>query len=174
MGTFFCSWFESWLSPTPTMKTLYYSGDHENETSCFPNPCHLPWHWASVLSCAKEDLAPLPNQTWVHSPNIQQCQHTIYIQHMTCNNWVVGKESIVFTARHPRWGQSRTGSSCSKDPNPLMPFRVGFLKTVWGRGSQDLSSAHAQFWLVDGEVNRVISGIIIINLLVPISLGFPC
>ena len=159
-----------------------------------PNPCHLPWRWAWVLSCAKQDLTPLPNQTWVHSPNIQQCQHTTYIQHTTTYNdmqqlgcgerkysvdckahssvlaWRIpgtgepgglpsmGSHRVghdwsdlaAAAARHPRWGQSRTGSSCSKDPNPLMPFRVGFLKTMWGRGSQGLSSACAQFsdWLM--------------------------
>ena len=91
-------------------------------------------------------------------------------------HWVVVKKSAAFVAGHPAWRQARrTGSSCSKDPNSLMAFRGGFLKARWGRGLRGVWSIHIHpsDWLVVREQDDV-SGILIISLLVPTSLGSTC
>ena len=46
----------------------------------------------------------------------------------------------------------RTGSSCSKDPDSLMAFRQGFLKTVLGERVEGYINSLWTFWLVGCEV----------------------
>ena len=60
-----------------------------------------------------------------------------------------GKYSIYFKAPSKVARAQKTWS-------PQMAFREGFLKTVWGRGSQSVWSAHAHLilWFVDGEVTE--------------------
>ena len=54
----------------------------------------------------------------------------------------------------------------SKDTEQLMlkrRFWKEFLKAIKGGELQGAWSAHAQFWLVDGEVTECVTGINIIN-----------
>ena len=77
------------------------------------------------------------------------------------------KESVGFTvAEHQA---RRIGSSYSKDPSSLMAFKEGFLKVTLGLRGTWLSSD----WLVVKQQSDI-PGILIINLLVPTSLGFVC
>ena len=109
----------------PTLKTLITQVTMKMKPDVLPNPCHLPWCWAWVLSCAKEDLALLPNQTWVHSPNIQQLQHTTYndMQQLGCGE---GKYSVYCKA--PKMGPIKNRQLMLKRPKPPDAFQGRFFK----------------------------------------------
>ena len=70
-------------------------------------------------------LIMLTNQILVCSPKCSKANLLI----LGCNE---GNYSIY--CRHQ---VRRIGSTCSKDPNPMMALKEGALKAVWGRGLQD-------------------------------------
>ena len=74
-------------------------------------------------------------------------------------------------------GQARRmGSSCSKDLNPLMAFREGFLKATL-LGLKVVGCMISSWTFFELVVVRSLGGILevnIINLLVPTSLGSTC
>lgn len=67
---------------------------------------------------------------------------------------LVMKESAVYCRSLPR----SPGSSCAESQNSLMGFRRPFLKSRWGRGSEHIWSACAQFsgcWWWGNQANLI-------------------